>query len=134
MLNIGTSLTIGTDINFDVLKKSIYKAYERCDSMRLRLAKDKEGNCYQYVVDKEDRDIEFVDFTGQTMEEAQQTMQKWTEVPFKLEDSPLNRLVMIRTPDGYNGLYLLVHHMTMNAQSLIWFYERYYRNLLQCHV
>ena len=121
VLNIGTSLTIGTDINFDVLKKSIYKAYERCDSMRLRLAKDKEGNCYQYVVDKEDRDIEFVDFTGQTMEEAQQTMQKWTEVPFKLEDSPLNRLVMIRTPDGYNGLYLLVHHMTMDAQSLICF-------------
>ncbi len=121
VLNIGTSLTIGTDINFDVLKTSIYKAYERCESMRVRFAKDKEGSCYQYVVDKEERDIEFVDFSGQTMDEAAATMQKWTEVPFTLEDSPLNRIVMIRTPDGFNGVYLLVHHMIMDAQSLICF-------------
>ena len=31
--------------------------------MRVRFAKDKEGTYYQYVVDKEERDIEFVDFS-----------------------------------------------------------------------
>ena len=36
--------------------------------MRLRFAKDKEENWYQYVVEKEERDIEFVDFTGSTIE------------------------------------------------------------------
>ena len=121
VVNIGTSLTIETQLDWEVLKQSIYKAYERCESMRLRFAKDKDDTCYQYVVDKEERDIEFVDFTGTTMEEAEKTMREWTEIPFKLEDSPMNRVVMIQMPDGYNGLYLLVDHLTMDAQSLICF-------------
>lgn len=62
VLNIGTSLTIETEIDWEVLKQSIYKAYDRAESMRLRFAKDKEGTWYQYVVAKEERDIEFVDF------------------------------------------------------------------------
>ena len=121
VLNIGTSLTIGVDLDFGELKQAIYKAYERCDSMRLRFAHDKEGTYYQYVVDKEERDIEYVDFTGKTMEEAEETMKAWTRVPFKRDDSPMNRIVMIKTPDGYQGVYLLVDHMTMDAQSLICF-------------
>ena len=34
VLNIGTSLTIGTEIDFEELKKAIYKACERCECMR----------------------------------------------------------------------------------------------------
>ena len=121
VLNIGTSLTIEVEIDWDVLKQSINKAYERCEGMRVRLAKDKEGNYYQYVVKHEDQDIEFVDFSGSTMEEAESQMRSWTRVPFKREDTPMNRIVMIRMPDGFNGIYLLVDHMTMDAQSLICF-------------
>lgn len=121
VLNIGTSLTIEVDLDFDYLKECIYKAYERCESMRLRFAHDKEGTYYQYVVDKEERDIEFVDFSQGTMEEAEKTMRAWTSVPFKRDDSPMNRIVMIKMPDGYNGIYFLADHMTMDAQSLICF-------------
>lgn len=121
VVNIGTSLTIETELDWEELKRAIYKAYERCESMRLRFAEDKEGNCYQYVVDKEERDIEFVDFSKNTMEQAEAVMQKWTEVPFKRQDSPMNRIVMIQMPDGYCGVYLLVDHLTMDAQSIICF-------------
>lgn len=121
VVNIGVSLTIGMELDLDVLKESIYKAYERCDSMRLRFAKDKEGNWYQYVVDKEEREIECVDFTGKTMEEANAIMTGWTQKPFKQIDSPMNRIVIIKTPDGFMGTYNLVDHMTMDAQSLIYF-------------
>lgn len=121
VVNIGTSVTIGFDVDFDVLKESIYKAYERCDFMRLRFTKDEEGNWYQYMVEKEERDIEYVDFRGKTMEEAEEIMKEWTRVPFEREDSPLNRVVMITTPDGFNGSYLLGDHMIMDAQSLITF-------------
>ena len=58
VLNIGTSLTIEVEIDWDVLKQSINKAYERSEAMRVRLAKDKEGNYYQYVVKHEDQDID----------------------------------------------------------------------------
>lgn len=121
VVNIGTSLTIGMELDIDVLKESIYKAYDRCESMRIRFAKDKEGNWYQYIVDKEEREIEYVDFTGKTMEEANAIMTEWTRVPFKQIDSPMNRIVMIKTPDGFMGTYNLVDHMTMDAQSLIYF-------------
>lgn len=121
VLNIGTSLTIGAELDWNVLKQSIYKAYERCESMRVRFASDKEGNWYQYIVEKEDRDIAFVDFSEKTMEEAEAEMTAWTQVPFERADSPMNRIVMIKTPDGYNGLYLLGDHMIMDAQSLICF-------------
>lgn len=121
VLNIGTSLTIEMELDREVLRQSIRKAYERCDAMRLRFAADKEGNWYQYVVDTDDREVEFVDFTGKTMEEAEKIMTEWTQIPFRRQDSPMNRIVMIKTPDGYEGVYLLVDHMTMDAQSLICF-------------
>ncbi len=121
VVNIGTSLTIETELDFDVLKQSIHKAYERCESMRIRFAEDGDGTWYQYVVEKDDRDIEFVDFTDRTVEEAESVMQSWTEVPFERFDSPLSRIVMIKMPDGYSGVYLLVDHFIMDAQSLICF-------------
>lgn len=125
VLNIGTSLTIGTEVDFDVLREAIYKAYERNEGMRIRFTKDEDGTCYQYVVDsetdKKERMIDFVDFSDKTMEEAAQIMQKWTTVPFEFEDSPMNKIVMIHTPDGFNGVYFLGHHMVVDAQSLIAF-------------
>lgn len=121
VVNIGTSLTIATELDWNVLREAIRKAYERCEAMRIRFAADKEGTWYQYVIDQDDREIEFVDFTGKTMEEAEAVMKGWTEVPFKRQDSPQNRIVMIKTPDGYNGIYFLADHLTMDAQSLICF-------------
>ena len=121
VLNIGTSLTIEVEIDWELLAKSINKAYARSEGMRIRFAKDKECNYYQYVVDPEEKEIEFVDFSGGTMEEAEAQMQKWTTVPFKLEDSPMTRVVMIKMPDGFNGVYFLGQHMIVDAQSLICF-------------
>ena len=84
VLNIGTSLTIGTEVDFDVLREAIYKAYERNEGMRIRFTKFEDGTCYQYVVDsetdKKERTIDFVDFSDKTMEEAAQSMQKWTNL------------------------------------------------------
>lgn len=122
VVNVGTSLTIEYELNLNVLRQSIYKAYERCEGMRIRFAYDKEEKqWYQYVVEKEEREIEYVDFSGKTMEEAETIMKEWTAVPFEREDSPMNRIVIIKTPDGNQGLYLLADHLTLDAQSLICF-------------
>ena len=131
VLNIGTSLTIEVELDWDLLAKSINKAIVRSEAMRVRLAKDKEGNWYQYVVDPEEQKIEFVDFSGGTMEEAEAQMQKWTTVPFKMQDAPLIRIVMIRMPDGFCGVYFLAHHMIVDAQSLIAFLKDVIE--LYCH-
>lgn len=121
VLNIGTSLTIQQSLDFNALKEAVYQAYQRCESMRLRFTQDEEGTVCQYLADREERDIEFFDFTGWQECHAVDKMREWTSVPFERFDSPLNRLVMIIMPDGFQGIYLLVDHMTMDAQSLILF-------------
>lgn len=125
VLNIGTSVTIENDLDWDVLRASICKAYERNESLRVRFAQDKEGAWYQYVVSAEEGkpEVEFVDFSEKTMEEAEQTMTAWTRVPFKPVDSPMTRIVMIKMPDGSCGVYLLSDHRIMDAQSLIGFLQ-----------
>lgn len=122
VVNIGTSLTIGYDVDIELLKKCIYEAYDRCEAMRIRFVYDKkEEQWYQYIVEKEEREIEYVDFTGKSMEEAEAIMKEWTQIPFKREDSPMNRVVIIKTCDGNSGIYLLGDHLTLDAQSLIFF-------------
>lgn len=38
VLNVGTSLTIDNALDWNVLKGAIYKAYERCECLRVRFA------------------------------------------------------------------------------------------------
>lgn len=123
VLNIGTSLTIETDVDFDVLKESIYEAYDHCECMRIRFCKDENGEVMQYIVPKEERDIDFFEFGHWKFEDAENEMKKWTSVPFERFDSPMNRVVMISMPDGFKGVYLLVDHMTMDAQAIVLFFK-----------
>lgn len=123
VLNIGSSLTIEQDLDREVLKESIMQAVSRCESMRLRFTQDKEGNLYQYVDTKDVREPEHFDFTGWQEADAEKKLREWTEIPFERYDSPMNRIIMIKMPDGYQGLYINVDHMTMDAQSLIVFFK-----------
>ena len=123
VLNIGSSLTIQVDLNWDVLRECIKEAIDRCEAMRLRFAEDKDGTVYQYVVRQDDSVIEQFDFTGWTQEEADAKMREWTETPFARYDSPMHRIVIIKMPDGFQGIYIAVDHMTMDAQSLILFFR-----------
>lgn len=131
VVNIGSSLTIGAELDFEELRRSIEAAVQRCESMRLRFTKDKEGTAYQYVVPKETREIEFFDFSNWRGEDAQKKMCEWTQLPFEPEDAPQHRIIMIRMPDGFEGLYLCVSHLIMDAQSLILFFRDVIE--LYCH-
>lgn len=132
VLNIGTSLTIEQELDQEVLKEAIRQAYGRCDAMRLRFVEGKDGVVYQYVADKEERKIELADFSGWSEEEVTKRLREWTEIPFERFDSPMNRLVIIRMPDGFEGMYLLVDHMTMDAQALIAFLKDVIE--IYCHI
>lgn len=131
VLNIGSSLTIQADLKWDLLKECVNEAISRCDSMRLRFTHDKEGREYQYVVKHEPRVIEQFDFTGWRQEDVDAKLCEWTEIPFERYDQPMNRIVIIKMPNGYQGLYICVDHMTMDAQSLIMFFRDVIE--LYCH-
>ena len=121
VLNIGTGLYVQNDTDFELLKQAIYKSYERFDSMRLRFVQDEDETVYQYLVPFEERDIPFVDFSNWDEEAAHDEMRRWTAIPFKRFNSPMNQIVMIKLPGGYCGTYMKVDHMTMDSSSIIAF-------------
>lgn len=123
LLNIGTSLTLESDVDFDVLKQSIQEAYDHCECLRVRLTKTDDGQVMQYVVDKETQEISFFEFSHWKQEDADNEMKKWTSVPFERFDSPLSRIVMISMPGGFKGMYMLVDHMIMDAQGIFLFFK-----------
>ncbi|MDE5854067.1 MAG: peptide synthetase, partial [Ruminococcus sp.] len=105
LLNIGTGFYIQLDTDFNLLKEAIKEAYNRLDSMRLRFLKDENDEVYQYLVPFDDRDIELIDFSDWNEDDIYNEMCKWTAVPFKRFNSPMNQVVMIKMPNGYNGIY-----------------------------
>lgn len=123
VLNIGSGLYIQTETDFDLLKEAIYQSYERFDAMRIRFLKDTDDTVYQYLVPFEERDIRLVDFSNWQEKDAIREMERWTAVPFKRFNSPMNEIVMVRMPDGFNGVYLKVDHMTMDSSAVVSFYR-----------
>lgn len=121
VLCIGTGLYVKQDVDFSLLKKAIYEAYKKFDTMRLRFVKDDDGTVYQYIVPNEERDIEFRDFSHWKEEDVTEEMKRWTSIPFERFNSPMNKIVMIKMPGGYNGTYMKVDHMTMDSSSIIGF-------------
>ena len=121
VLCIGTGLYVKQDVDFNILKKAIYEAYKKFDTMRLRFTKDEDGTVYQYIVPNEDRDIEFRDFSNWKEDAVKKEMERWTSVPFERFNSPMNKIVMVKMPDGYNGTYMKVDHMTMDSSSIVGF-------------
>lgn len=123
VLNIGSGLTIQVDLDWDTLKQSIKEAIARCEAMRIRFTEDKEGNVYQYMVKEETAEIRHFDFTGWKPEHADEKLTEWTSTPFEPYDTPMHEIVMIQMPDGFQGLYIKVNHLIMDAQSLIAFFK-----------
>lgn len=121
VLCIGTGLYVQQDVDFSVLKKAVYKAYEMFETMRLRFVKDEDGTVYQYISPFEERDIQYRDFSRWNEEDAHNEMRRWTAIPFERFNSPMNQVVMISLPNGYNGIYMKVDHMTMDSSSIIGF-------------
>lgn len=121
VLCIGTGLYVQQEVDFEVLKKAIYKGYEMFETMRLRFVQDEEGEVYQYITPFEEREIPFVDFSTWNEEDAHDEMRKWTAVPFERYNSPMNQVVMVKLPGGFNGIYLKTDHMTMDSSSIIGF-------------
>ena len=124
LLNIATGFYIQYDkVNFDVLRECIRDGYEKFESMRLRFTRDADGNLVQYLVPTEDREIRLVDFSNWREEDAHEEMKRWSRIPIHMDGGPMNEIVMIRLPNYYNGLYMKVHHMTMDSTAITSFYS-----------
>lgn len=72
--NIGCGYYWKGEMDIDIMKKSIYEAIERCDTMRLRFTMEKKLNLHQYVTEKSELIIEEWDYSQLTVEQAEPTI------------------------------------------------------------
>ena len=132
LLNIGIGFYIQySDVNFDVLKECIADGYRKFDSMRLRFTTDENGQGWQYLVPSEDREIKVYDFSFWKEEDVHEEMRRWTRIPLDRNGGPMNEIALIRLPGDYNGIYMKVHHLTMDSTAIMGFCG--YVLQLYCH-
>lgn len=124
--NIGGTLLIEDELDFDLLKAALHKCIERNESLRIRIVNtDEDANAIeqyfllntvrQYVHDGVDGEFELVDFTGKTMEEMEQRILEWNRVPIFRYNSQLYEFKMIKAPDGRCGIFSKLDHMITDA-------------------
>lgn len=120
--NVCTSILIDEELDFDILKKAIQKAYERNDSLRIRLIKlNKEIK--QYFAEYEDPIINYLDFRGKTKEEMEKKLYKIASKPVTIFGKPMSKVYMLHSYDGKCGIYFAVSHMILDSWGITTFFK-----------
>ena len=116
--NIGCGYYWQGDYNKGEMKASIYEAIRRCDTMRLRFVMGKRLQLHQYVTPKSELLIEEWDYSDMTVEEAQEKLTTYSRSNIPMFNCEVHKIILIKFKDGYNGIFMRIHHLAMDAYSL----------------
>ena len=118
--NISVFSGLQTEIDFSLLKRCIQDEFRRYECLRLRFtAPDEDGNVQQYIAERDDRDIPFLDLSDRTMREADAFLQEKTYEEFSEPEIPMVEITMVKMPEGYNGMYIHIDHRLVDSSGLI---------------
>ena len=115
--NIGGTLLIEEEMDFDILERAINRFIEKNDSIRIRI---KEVNCepIQYIDDFTYKKLDTVDFTRKSKEVMDKWISNKMHQTFKLLENDLFEFVLIKSWNGQNGYYAKLHHMIADAWTM----------------
>ncbi|GKU25880.1 condensation domain-containing protein [Clostridium folliculivorans] len=120
--NVCTSILMDTELDFEILRKAIQKAYERNDSLRVRLIKlDKEVK--QYFLENEEPYIDYLDFRGKSLEQMEDKLYKIASKPITGFGKQLSKVYMFHSFDGRCGIYFAVSHMILDSWAITTFFK-----------
>ena len=111
--NLCGTVAIDQVVNFDILKKAIYKFVEDNDSFRINLFYDENGEVKQKFTDFKPFDIELIDLKNE--EELIELENNMVDIPFSILNSYLHNFKMYRLPNGKGGFILTAHHLICDA-------------------
>ncbi len=120
IVQIPTSFTVDTDVDFNMLTKALNIEIQRNDSMRLRFKKDGK-KIKQYFLDeyKIDR-VKVLSFDNEAEQDAFFTKDAQTPVNFLKDEC--YRIYFFNSFNGYKGIYLNASHMAIDAMGILVFY------------
>ena len=118
--NISVFSGLQTEIDFSLLKRCIQDEFRRYECLRLRFtAPDENGFVQQYIAERDDRDVPFLDLSDRTMREADAFLQEKTYEEFNEPEIPMVEITMVKMPEGYNGMYIHIDHRLVDSSGLI---------------
>lgn len=117
---LGVCMMLQGDFDFDLLRKCIQMEFERYDCLRLRFTPpDEYGSVQQYLAPYDRSEIKEVDLSGSTMEAAEDQMKRWTRIPFERTDAAMCEFILVKLPEGYQGIYLRIDHLLVDSYGII---------------
>ena len=115
--NIGSGYYWKGEMNFEIMKEAVHEAVERCDTMRLRFTKEAKLKLLQYVTVKSELEVEFFDLSGMTMNEAHSKLETISRKLIPYLECEIHKIALVKLPDGYNGIFMRLQHLAMDAYS-----------------
>ncbi|WP_197262699.1 non-ribosomal peptide synthetase [Brevibacillus laterosporus] len=119
MYNIGGIVRMHGSVDIAFLTQAIQIFIKKHDGLRLHLH-EKEGDVNQYIVELNDFDVPFYDFSHS--DQAEEEVLKWAEAeftkPFVLIDHPLFSFATFRAHEKYTGYFVKLHHIIADGWSI----------------
>lgn len=115
--NIGSGYYWKGDMDFEVMHEAVKEAVARCDTMRLRFLPDETYKLVQYVNEVSEMEIETWDYSEFTLEEAHEKLLAIARGPIPMFDCELHKVALVKLPEGYNGIFMKLQHLAMDAYS-----------------
>ncbi len=116
--NIGCGVYWKGEINKGEMKAAVYEAVYRCDTMRLRFVMGKKLQLHQYVTEKSELSVQEWDLSDYTIDEAKEQLLQFSRQNIPMFNCEIHRIFLVRFKDGYQGLFMRLHHLAMDAYSL----------------
>ncbi len=116
--NIGCGVYWKGEINKGEMKAAIYEAVRRCDTMRLRFVMGKKLQLHQYVTEKSELLVDEWDLSDKTVDEAKETLLAFSRQTIPMFNCEVHKIFLVKFKDGYQGLFMRIHHLAMDAYSL----------------
>ena len=116
--NIGSGYYWKGGFDFEVMKESIYEAIGRCDTMRLRFIPDEQYKVLQYVNENSELEIETLDLSALSLEEADEKLTEISRGPIPMFDCELHKIILVKLSEGYNGIFMKLQHLAMDAYAV----------------
>ncbi|AKF95952.1 non-ribosomal peptide synthetase [Brevibacillus laterosporus] len=116
--NIGGTVHIKGNVDFDILEKSIQAFIKKNDAIRIRLIEN-DGEMHQQIF-TELKKIDYYDFS--VYEDPESEFQNWVKRKakslFPLEDQPLYYFAMFKLTEKETGYLVKFHHIIADGWSI----------------
>ena len=116
--NIGSGYYWQGEMDFDIMKEAIEEAIARCDTMRLRFMPDEQYKVLQYLTEKSEMVIETLDYSSMTLDEAHEKLLSFSRTPVPMFFQEIHKISLMKFAEGYNGIYMKLNHLAMDAFSV----------------